>query len=75
MKMCKPLQITESQLETMNEKSCGDLRGKLVQPFPRVNNWAWELMQPINPNCTNCLSYVGLDGKDYCVKDIDYAKK
>lgn len=69
--MCKPLQVTLSQLETMNEKSCGDIRDKLVQPFPRVNNWAW-LLKEENPRCTACLSYVGYNGKNYCVRDIQY---
>lgn len=69
--MCKPLQVTESQLELMNEPNCGDLRDKLVQPFPRVNNWAW-LLKKESPTCTACLSYVFYNGLPYCVKDIQH---
>jgi len=71
--MCKYTAITISQLENVNEKPCGDLRDKLVQPFPRVDNWAW-LLKGENPRCTACFSYVFFNGVPYCVKDIDYQK-
>lgn len=63
--------IPLSLLETINEKSCGDLRDKLVQPFPKVDNFAW-LLNEENPKCVACLSYVYFNDKPYCVKDISY---
>jgi len=66
--------ITESQLETINERSCEELKIKLVKPFPRVDNLAWLLTEPTNVRCTSCLSYVYFNDKPYCVKDVVYQK-
>ena len=71
--MCKSI-ITLSMLETINEKPCSEIRGDLVRIISKVDAWAW-LLKEENPKCTACLSYIGYDGKNYCVKDIDYSKK
>jgi len=69
--MCKSI-VTLSMLETINEKSCGDLRDKLIAPFPNVDNKAWLLKEPINAKCSFCLGYVFYNEQNYCLKDVIY---